>query len=109
MHKLIALLLFSISCGIVAPATSPRTTQARAIPATHTTEPYRLCVLVDTLTLRHAPSEQSPAYDGLELHKGDKVLATKPLWIGDDLWYELSPVEFVAGYVDGQPLIGACD
>ena len=107
---LIPLLLLTIACGVMpaqpsvnlpTPALGNMSAKARA-----TERPcYR--VIVDTLTLRKGPAESFAAWDGLELHAGDAFTAT-PKWIDGDLWYSLSTVEWVAGYVDGRVFVEAC-
>jgi len=101
----------TLACGmqaaVITPTPPPTATISPVYPIA-TAQRWCIIVLVDTLTLRHEPSESSPAYDGLELHKGDKVYPLRATWDGSNIWYQLSPVEWIAGMIDGKPMMGAC-
>ena len=107
IYLLTLLVLPLLACGMQAPTVSP-TTQAHTFgkKVAATNAPCYV-VLVDTLTLRKGAGEEFAAWDGLELHAGDTFTA-KAVWVGAELWYELSPVEFAAGQIGERVFIGAC-
>jgi len=112
LHGSLLIAALTLACGmqaaVITPTASPSPTST--VTATPPAESvWTLCVLADTLTLRHEPSEQSAAYDGLELHKGDIIHPQAAAWTpSGNIWYKLSPVEWVGGYIDGEILVGAC-
>lgn len=110
IYLLTLLVLPLLACGLQAPTVSPTAqpyTFGKKVAATNTPQSPCYVVLVDTLYLRKGAGEEFAAYDGLELHAGDAFTA-KAVWVGAELWYELSPVEFVAGQIGEKVFIGAC-
>ena len=107
---LLTLLLATLACGMQAPTPN---VHKKAVSYTSATPMYTepapcYVVLVDTLTLRKGAGEEFAAWDGLEKHAGD-TFGAKAVWNErGELWYELSPVEFVAGQIGDKVFIGAC-
>ena len=111
IYLLTLLIAASLACGMQAPTVSPTPNHvvgfSKKVAATNTPQSPCYVVLVDTLTLRKGAGEEYAAWDGLEKHVGDTFTA-KAVWVGGELWYQLSPVEFVAGQIGDKVFIGAC-